>query len=78
MIILDERSIHSISEVLKSAKADGEAVIRAMDGAEYTVFPRAAKRSPLDVKGVETDIKVDEIVAAVRQGRERGYDQKDQ
>jgi len=60
-----------LSVVLDRASAEGEVRILGRDGGEYIVRP-ARSGSPLDVEGVETDITIDEIISAVREGRERG------
>jgi antitoxin (DNA-binding transcriptional repressor) of toxin-antitoxin stability system len=36
-----------------------------------SVAPTKKKKSPLDIPGIKTDITMAEIVAAVREGRER-------
>ena len=60
-----------LSEVLDRARAEGEVRIRRRDGGEFIVRPAKRSGSPLDVKGVDTDITAEEIVSAIREGRER-------
>ncbi len=59
------------AEVLDHALKDGEVRIRRRDGSMFAVTPLTAECSPLDVGYVETDLTTEEIVAAVRAGRER-------
>jgi hypothetical protein len=65
-----------LSDLLDQAGEDGEVVVRRRDGSEYVVSPREATGSPLDVRPVKMDesrepIRRNEIVQAVREGRER-------
>ena len=59
------------ASVLDRAKKDGKVCIRRRDGSVFAVTPEVSRRSPLDVRGLKTSIKTEEIVAAVREGRER-------
>ena len=66
-----------LADVLDQVSDEGEVVVRRRDGREYVVRPRTSKASPLDVEPVESDedqepISREEIVRAVREGRERG------
>lgn len=60
-----------LSDLLNQASKEGEVRIRRKDGEEYVVRPRRDKGSPLDVPAVEADVSAEEIVAAVRESRER-------
>lgn len=60
-----------LSAVLDQAKEEGEVRIKRRDGGEFVVRPAERHGLPLDVEGVETDITAAEIVAAVREIRER-------
>jgi antitoxin (DNA-binding transcriptional repressor) of toxin-antitoxin stability system len=60
-----------LARVLDEAKAGTEVRIRRRDGSEFVLRPVVSERSPLDVPGVDTDLSRDEIVAAIREGRER-------
>lgn len=64
-----------LADLLNRANEEGEVRIRRQDGTEYLVRPRKRQGSPLDVPAVETDLRADEIVAAVREGRERSRQQ---
>jgi hypothetical protein len=61
-----------LSKLLEQARAQGEVRIKGIDGQEFIVRP--VNRSPLDVGQVEVNppLTADEIVSAVREGRERG------
>jgi antitoxin (DNA-binding transcriptional repressor) of toxin-antitoxin stability system len=62
----------NFASVLEEAERDGAVEIRRRDGAIFRISPaRRSKTSPLDVKGVKLGIQTAELVAAVREGRER-------
>ena len=62
----------NFASVLEQAERDGSVEIRRRDGAVFRLqrAPKS-KTSPLDVSGVELGVSTEEIVAAVREGRER-------
>lgn len=52
---------------------DEEVIIKRKDGTQFKIVPfttRHSKRSPFDVKGVDTDVSLGEILEAVRESRE--------
>ena len=57
--------------VLDEARSKGSVVIRRRDGQEFVLQPVAGSGSPLDVQGLDLGWSREEIVAAVREGRER-------
>ena len=59
-------------QIRSSQRTQGEVRIKGVDGQEFMVRP--VNRSPLDVGKVELNppLTADEIVRAVREGRERG------
>ncbi|MGB7148445.1 MAG: hypothetical protein WBD45_04790 [Terriglobales bacterium] len=58
---------------LEEAERDGAVEIRRRDGAIFRILPaRKSNASPLDVKGVKLKISTSDLVAVVREGRERG------
>lgn len=60
------------ASVLEEAERDGAVEIRRRDGAVFRILPaRRTKASPLDVKGVKVGTDTADLVAAVREGRER-------
>jgi antitoxin (DNA-binding transcriptional repressor) of toxin-antitoxin stability system len=62
----------NFASVLEEAERDGAVEIRRRDGATFRISPtRRSKASPLDVKGVKLGVPTAELVAAVREGRER-------
>ena len=62
----------NFASVLEEAERDGAVEIRRRDGAIFRISPaRRSKASPLDVKGVKLGVQTDDLIAAVREGRER-------
>ena len=61
----------NLAGALEAAQQDGAAMIRNRDGESFVVRPESARRSVLDVEGIDLGVTADEIVAAVREGRER-------
>ncbi len=60
-----------LSSLLDEARRGGEVRIRRRDGDEFLLTPARLSGSPLDVEGANLDWSREEIVAAVREGRER-------
>ena len=60
-----------LSSLLDEALKGGQVRIRRRDGDEFIVTPVRSSGSPLDVEGANLDWSREEIVAAVREGRER-------
>lgn len=60
-----------LSLLLEQAAEYGEVRIRRRDGSTFVIRPQEVTGSPLDVEGIDTDLTADEIVAFVREGRER-------
>jgi hypothetical protein len=60
-----------LASLLDQAAREGEVRIRRRDGQEFAIRPVKRKGSPLDVPGVDLGLTRDEIVAFVREGRER-------
>ena len=61
----------NLASVLEVAQRDGAAGIRRRDGRFFVLRPEASGGSPLDVEGVDLGVTTDEIVAVIREGRER-------
>jgi antitoxin (DNA-binding transcriptional repressor) of toxin-antitoxin stability system len=62
----------NFATVLEEAERYGAVEIRRRDGAVFRLSPAPkSKSSPLDVPGVKLKMKTQELVAAVREGRER-------
>ncbi len=63
----------NFATVLDEAARDGAVEIRRRDGTVFRILPlRKSKASPPDVKGVKLAVSAAELVAIVREGRERG------
>ena len=60
----------NLDAVLDEAAARGGVEIRRDDGESFVLRPAPSGRSALDVPATVTDLRADEIVAAVREGRE--------
>ncbi|OHC00349.1 MAG: prevent-host-death protein [Planctomycetes bacterium RIFCSPLOWO2_12_FULL_39_13] len=60
-----------LSSVLEQARNQGEVLIKRKDGSLFIVKPVSSKRSPLDVAGIDVNLKADEIVDIIREVRER-------
>lgn len=58
-----------LSSVLDTAKKTGKVLIRRQDGSVFSITPEIETKSPLDVKGINTDISTSEVVAFVRESR---------
>jgi len=62
----------NFASVLEEAERAGAVEIRRRDGSVFRIVPAPpAGASPLDVKGVRVRLSSDELVALVREGRER-------
>ena len=59
------------ARILDEAREGGEIRIKRRDGSEFSLRPVSATASPLDVPGVDTNLSLDDIVGAIREGRER-------
>ena len=62
-----------LAAVLEQARREGAVRIRRRDGSTFLIQAEARTGSPLEVGSVRTDITTAEIVAVIREGRERGY-----
>jgi hypothetical protein len=61
----------NLDAVLDEAALRGGVEIRRDDGRTFVLRPAPSRPSPLDVPGVKTDVTAEEIVAAVRESRDR-------
>lgn len=64
----------NFATVLDHAQKDGAVRITRRDGRVFTVQPERSPVSPLAVKSVSLGLTRSDIVAAVRESRERGVD----
>jgi len=65
-----------LARVLEQAESTGKVLIRRKDGRTFALVPEKIPSSPLDVPSIKADISTQEIVAIVREGRERGRTQR--
>lgn len=61
----------SLSALLERARRQGAVRIKRPDGQVFVLKPEQAQRSALDVAGLDLGVSTEEIVAFVREGRER-------
>jgi antitoxin Phd len=65
-----------LAKVLEQADSTGKVLIRRKDGRTYALIPENIPSSPLDVPSIKANISTQEIVAIIREGRERGRTQR--
>ncbi len=63
-----------LAEVLNIARNE-EVVIKRRGGETFSIIFRESKRSPFDVPGIQTKATTRDILAAVRESRERFAEQ---
>lgn len=63
-----------LAALLDQARREGRVQIRRQDGSTFVVQPVVSDRSPLDVPGVRSRFRRGELVALVREERERSGD----
>jgi len=69
----DSEARRNFVTILDEAERDGAVEVRRRDGSVFRILPlRKSKASPLDVKGVKLGVSSADLVAIVREGRERG------
>ena len=71
----DSEARRNFSTVLDQAERDGAVEVRRRDGSVFRILPlrkSKASVSPLNVKGVKLGMSAADMVAIVREGRERG------
>jgi hypothetical protein len=61
----------NLSVLLERAREQGEVRIERADGQVFVLKPEKKKRSALDVTGVDLGVSTEEIVAVIREGRDR-------
>lgn len=64
---------NNFASVLEMAKQEGVICISKRDGESFYITPVKAKKSPLDIEGVDLGLSATEIVSLVAEGRERSY-----
>lgn len=60
-----------MSVLLERANDKGKVRIKRTNGQVFILKPESAKRSALDVAGIDLGVSTKEIVEFVREGRER-------
>ncbi len=61
----------NLASVLEQAKREGAVLVKRRDGSAFKITPDQPQGSPLDVGYVDVNLTQDDIVNAVRAGRER-------
>ena len=61
-----------LAQLLDEARIEGEVAIKKRDGQTFILKPVKEQGSPLDVRGVDLNLSLDELNGAVRESRERG------
>ena len=61
----------NLASLLETAQRDGAVRIRRRNGRSFILRPEPSVGSPLDVEGVDLGVTTEDIVALVREGRER-------
>ena len=57
------------ASVLETARKKGKVLVRRKDGTTFAIIPEKKARSPLDVEGINTTVRTDDIVRAIRESR---------
>ena len=63
-----------LSDVLNTARSE-EVIIKRRSGETFSIIYRKSKKSPFDVPGIQTKATTKDILAAVRESRERFAEQ---
>ena len=66
-----------LSDVLNTARTE-EVIIKRRGGETFSIIYRKNKKSPFDVPGIRTKATTKDILAAVRESRERFAEQNDE
>jgi hypothetical protein len=61
----------NLASLLDQADKEGQVRIKRRDGQIYIIKPQPRTVSPLDVEGMDIGVDTSEIVALIREGRER-------
>ena len=59
----------NLSSLLEKAIREGEVRVRRKDGQIFVIIPEEKKSSPIDVDGVDIDLRQEEIVQFIHEGR---------
>ena len=58
-----------LATLLDQARRDGAVRIRRRDGQVFVLSPEKRQGSPLDVRGIDLDLRRDDLVSLVHEGR---------
>jgi len=61
----------NFSAVLEKAKKEGKVLIKKRDGSSFILSPLPLADSPLNVRGINTDLTLKEIVDVLKEVRSR-------
>lgn len=61
----------NFAAVLEKAKKEGKVLIKKRDGSSFILSPLPVSTSPLNVKGINTDISSKEIIDTLKEIRAR-------
>ena len=61
----------NFAAVLEKAKKEGKVLIKKRDGSSFILLPLPVSTSPLNVKGINTDISSKEIIDTLKEIRAR-------
>jgi hypothetical protein len=59
----------NFASLLDMASKSGEVLIKRQDGRVYSLRQRTQKRSPLEIKGINTKMTTKELIDIVRESR---------
>jgi hypothetical protein len=59
----------NFASLLDTASKTGEVLIKRQDGRVYSLRQKTVKRSPLEVKGINTKITTQELINIIRESR---------
>lgn len=61
-----------LARLLEEARYEGQVGIKKRDGQTFILKPVKDQGSPLDIKGVDIGLELEDLNSAVRESRERG------
>jgi len=61
----------NFASVLEKAKTEGKVLIKRRDGSSFILSPVSENESPLNVEGINTDVKASEILDILKEVRSR-------
>jgi len=61
----------NLAKVLEEAEEKGEVILKRRDGRTFVIRPVPPLGSPMDVPAIKTNLSTEEIIAFVREGRDK-------